>query len=140
VALLLVAVYVALDWISFIHDYKDVPITPWNPGLGIVFGMMLRMGARYCVVLFVGVAIGELVLLHSSLPLLALLGVSAAIAAGYGAVAFTARRLLRLDAELNRLRDVLVLLGAGISGAFLAVGLLLSFLLFVARLEWPDIP
>jgi hypothetical protein len=28
--------YVVLEWISFIHEYKSVPITPWNPGLGLV--------------------------------------------------------------------------------------------------------
>ena len=46
------AAYVMLEWLSFIHEYKGVPITPWNPGLGVVFALMLSAGARYGVVLF----------------------------------------------------------------------------------------
>jgi two-component system, LuxR family, sensor kinase FixL len=140
VGALFVAVYAALDWMSFIHEYKDVPITPWNPGLGIVFGLMLRDGPRYILVLFAGVAIGEVVLLENSLPWPAILGVSAAIAGGYGAVAFTARHVFRLDADLNSLRDVFVLLGAGIAGACLAVALLSAFLLLDSRLAWAEVP
>src|SRR5262249_54415434 len=30
------AAYVILEWVSFIHEYKGLPITPWNPGLGAV--------------------------------------------------------------------------------------------------------
>jgi hypothetical protein len=25
-----IAAYVLLEWVSFIHEYKGVPITPWN--------------------------------------------------------------------------------------------------------------
>ena len=34
-----IATYVLLEWLSFIHEYKGVPITPWNPGLGLVFAL-----------------------------------------------------------------------------------------------------
>jgi hypothetical protein len=47
-----VGAYVLLEWLSFIHEYKGVPITPWNPGLGVVFALMLYAGAHYGVVLF----------------------------------------------------------------------------------------
>jgi len=48
----LIAAYVLLEWVSFIHEYKGVPITPWNPGLGLVFGFIVLFGARFAAVLF----------------------------------------------------------------------------------------
>jgi hypothetical protein len=48
------AAYVILEWVSFIHEYKGLPITPWNPGLGVVFALMVFAGSRYAIVLFVG--------------------------------------------------------------------------------------
>src|SRR5687768_9601458 len=40
-ALAFLGAYIALEWISFIHEYKGLPVTPWNPGLGVVFALML---------------------------------------------------------------------------------------------------
>ena len=62
-----IAAYVLLEWVSFIHEYKGVPITPWNPGLGLVFGFMVLSGARYAAALFTGVVIAEIAVLHSNL-------------------------------------------------------------------------
>ena len=118
--------YIALEWISFIHEYKGLPVTPWNPGLGVVFALMLYSGARFGVVLFAGVLLAEIAVLRTDLPWPFILGVATIIAVGYGAVAFVARR--RLDVGLNHLRDVFLLLAAGAVGAVL-VALLLSLLL-----------
>jgi two-component system sensor kinase FixL len=118
--------YIALEWISFIHEYKGLPVTPWNPGLGVVFALMLYSGARYGVVLFVGVLIAEIAVLRTNLPWPFIIGVATIIAVGYGAVAFVVRP--RLDVGLNHLRDVFLLLAAGAVGAVL-VALLLSLLL-----------
>ena len=106
--------YVALEWISFIHEYKGLPVTPWNPGLGVVFALMLYSGARYGIVLFVGVLIAEIAVLRTNLPWPFIIGVATIIATGYGAVAFVVRR--KLDVGLNHLRDVLLLLAAGAVG------------------------
>ena len=37
----LLLAYVGLEWVSFIHEYKGVPVTPWNPGLGVVFALLV---------------------------------------------------------------------------------------------------
>src|SRR5215475_960532 len=107
---LFLAAYVALEWVSFIHEYKGVPITPWNPGLGVVFALMLSAGARYGAVLFAGVLIAEIAVLQSSLSWPIIVGIATTIAAGYAAITVIARRMLGLDPTLNRLRDVLLLL------------------------------
>ena len=118
--------YIALEWVSFIHEYKGLPVTPWNPGLGVVFALMLYAGARYWIVLFVGVLIAEIAVLRTNLPWPFIIGVATIIATGYGAVAFVVRR--RLDVGLNHLSDVFLLLAAGAVGALL-VALFLSLLL-----------
>ena len=89
--------YVALEWVSFIHEYKSVPITPWNPGLGVVFALMLLGGMRYSAVLFAGVVIAETTVLRTTLPWSIILGIAGIFALVYGAVAFVARERLRLD-------------------------------------------
>ena len=40
----LILVYVGLEWMSFIHEHKGVPVTPWNPGLGVAFGVIVLRG------------------------------------------------------------------------------------------------
>ncbi len=133
------AAYVGLEWISFIHEYKGLPVTPWNPGLGAMVALMILSGVRYAIVLFAGVLIAEFVVLRSSLNWPIVFGIAAIISGGYGAVAFVARKNLRLDVGLNRLRDVLGLLAVGMAGAAI-VALILSLLLLADdQLELADV-
>lgn len=133
------AAYVGLEWISFIHEYKGLPVTPWNPGLGAMVALMILSGMRYAIVLFAGVLIAEFVVLRSSLNWPIVFGIAAIISGGYGAVAFVARKNLRLDVGLNRLRDVLGLLAVGMAGAAI-VALILSLLLLADdQLELADV-
>ena len=103
---LALAAYVLLEWLSFIHEHKGLPVTPWNPGLGLLFALMVLGGARYAAVLFAGAIVAEIAVLRSSLSWPVIVGVAAIIACGYGVVATVARRYLRLDVGLNRLRDM----------------------------------
>jgi two-component system sensor kinase FixL len=133
-----IAAYVLLEWVSFIHEYKGVPITPWNPGLGLVFGCMMLSGARYSAALFVGAVIAEIAVLHSNLWWPIILGLAAIIAAGYGLVAKVARSYLRLDAGLNRLHDVVLLLASGVVGAVLVAVFMCLLLLADEKLDLAD--
>lgn len=133
------AAYVLLEWVSFIHEYKGVPVTPWNPGLGAVFALMLLAGARYGVVLFAGVIIAEVAVLRSSLSWPIILGIATIIAVGYAAMAAIARHALAFDAGLNHLRDVFLLLAGGGFGATI-VALFVSLLLVAdAQLDSGDL-
>jgi len=126
------AAYLILEWVSFIHEYKGLPITPWNPGLGVVFALMIFGGSRYGIVLFAGVILAEILALKSKLEWPIILSIAAIIAVGYGLVASVLCKHFRIDPGLNHLSDVLVLLFAGISGAIL-VALMLSMLLLTGR-------
>jgi signal transduction histidine kinase len=134
------AVYLLLEWVSFIHEYKGVPVTPWNPGLGAVFALMLFAGARYGVVLFIGVVIAEIAVLRSSLSWPIIIGIAGIIAIGYAGMTVIARRVLAFDAGLGSLRDVLLLLMGGGLGAT-TVAVLVSLLLVAdAQLDVGDLP
>jgi two-component system, LuxR family, sensor kinase FixL len=134
-----VAAYVLLEWVSFIHEYKGVPITPWNPGLGLVFGFMVLCGARYAAALFAGAVIAEIAVLRSNLWWPIIVGLAAIIAAGYGLVAKVARSYLRFDVGLNRLRDIVVLLGSGAVGALLVAVFICLLLLADEELDLADV-
>jgi two-component system, LuxR family, sensor kinase FixL len=131
--------YVLLEWLSFIHEYKGVPITPWNPGLGLILAFMILFGARFAVVLFAGTVIAEVAVLRSNLPWAVILGIAGIITVGYGLVAKLARDNLHLDAGLNRLRDVVVLLISGLLGALLVAVLICLLLLVDEALDLGDV-
>lgn len=136
----LLLAYVGLEWVSFIHEYKGVPITPWNPGLGLLFAFMVLKGApRYALLLFVGVLIAEFAVLRTSLEWYVVLSISLSISGGYAAVAIAVRRQLRLDVGLKRLKDVVELLGTALLGGS-AVAVMLSLVLVADRqLELADV-
>jgi two-component system, LuxR family, sensor kinase FixL len=133
-------VYLSLEWVSFIHEYKGVPVTPWNPGLGAVFALMLFAGARYSIVLFVGVVIAEIAVLRSSLSWPVIIGIASIIAIGYAGMTVIARRVLAFDAGLGSLRDVLLLLIGGGLGATIVAVLVSLLLVADAQLDIADLP
>lgn len=139
VAMAVVAVYVALEWLSFIHEYKGVPITPWNPGLGLVFAFIILYGLRYAVALFLGVLIAEVAVLRTNLGWHTVFGIAVIIALGYGLVAGLARDVLRLDSKLSRLRDVATLLVGGAAGAVVVAVFICLLLLADHRLDLADV-
>lgn len=138
-AALLVAVYLLLEWLSFIHEHKGLPVTPWNPGLGVMFAVMV-MGRFYApLALIVGVVLAEAFVLRSDLEWPVILAISLIIACSYAAVARFARLRLRLDVGLHRLSDIVVLLLSGTAGAVITAILLTVLLMAVGHFEVRDI-
>ncbi|MDX2203029.1 MAG: ATP-binding protein [Hyphomicrobiaceae bacterium] len=130
--LALLAVYVGLERLSFLHEHNDLPVTPWNPGLGVMFAMIILRGHRMGLVLFAGAFLGQVIVVRSELPWGVLLAMSAAIALSYTAVAAMAGRQLDLAPQLLRTRDILILVVAGLVGA-LAEATQLWLLLIATR-------
>jgi signal transduction histidine kinase len=121
--------YVALEWVSYTHEHLGVPVTPWNPGVGIAFGLIVLKGAAYGLALLAGVVVAEVLVLQTQLAWPAVLAVAVVVAATYTVAAVFARRQLHLSA-MGDVRDVLVLLSAGTLGAAV-VALLFSGLLLI---------
>lgn len=135
----LILVFVALESASFIHAHKGLPVTPWNPGLGVAFGVIVLRGAAYGLVLFASVVIAEIFVLQTDVAWPVILAIAAVIAASYTGAALVARGTLRLDVGLSHVRDVLVLLTAGVLGAAVVILLLAALLLTTNDLEIGDL-
>jgi two-component system, LuxR family, sensor kinase FixL len=133
------AAYLELEWISFIHEYKGLPVTPWNPGLGVVFALMVYVGPAGGLVLFAGVIAAEAVVLDTDLQWSVVVGLAALTATSYAVIAGLARRALGLDSTLSHLRDVLILLSGGLVGAVASGTLMTALLIAVGTLDWRDL-
>ncbi len=133
------AAYVALEWISFIHELNDIPVTPWNPGLGCIYFLMVLKGPAYGILLFAGVILGEVFILESQLSWFVIMTIGALVATAYAATAHAARNLLSLNKGLVNLRDVVVLLASGVAGAVMVALLLALLLIAVGRFQWLEI-
>jgi len=122
--LLYVAGYVLLDWISLIQPYAPFGISPWNPGTGLSFALVLLFGRRMLPFLFVGVLMSDLV--HRPLPLPWMVELTAAllISGGYAAALLALmHERLRFDPALSSMRDlVLLMVVAVVSAAVVACG------------------
>jgi signal transduction histidine kinase len=134
-----VVAYVALEWISFIHESNGLPLTPWNPGLGLAFACLILGGLLYGVALFAGVIVAEIAVLKSDLEWPVIIGIGAVLASGYTAVAVVIRNQFRLDVGLNHLRDVIILLLAAFIGSTLITLALAAVLLTGGKLGFGDI-
>ena len=136
---LYLAAYVILEWASFIHVHKGLPITPWDPGLGVAFALLIRGGAPGGLILFAGMVIAETLVLQNDVDWQIDIGVAAITALSYTSAARLLQRYFRIDPDLVHLRDVLMLLAAGFAGAVLNMVLLSAFLLAVGQFEMRDV-
>jgi two-component system, LuxR family, sensor kinase FixL len=133
------AAYVILAWVSFIHVHKGLPVTPWDPGLGVLFALMLFAGPWFGWVLFGGVVIAEALVFKNEVEWPIIIGIAAITSLSYASVTAIARQILRIDVGLSHLRDVLMLLAVGLAGAVLDTVLLTMFLLVIGQLNVRDI-
>jgi signal transduction histidine kinase len=115
--------YVALDWISFIGPYAPFGITPWNPGTGLSFALVLLFGQRMIPFLFISPLLSDLVQHQPPLPWLVELSTAVIIGGGYSvALMFLSHPRLRFDPALSSIRDLLLLMViAVVSVAFVAL-------------------
>jgi len=63
----LLLIWVLLDWVSSIHSYKGSLITPWDPGVGLLFAIIVRGGIFHGLTLFGGVVCAEFIVRHAEL-------------------------------------------------------------------------
>jgi signal transduction histidine kinase len=110
--------YVLLDWVSYIHPFTSVGITPWNPGTGLSFAVVILFGRRMVPYLFVSPLLADLVNLQMPLPWGVELLTAAVIGGGYAtASTFLLRSAVRFDRALPSLRDLLLLMLVATIGA-----------------------
>src|SRR5262252_6509666 len=122
IGVIYLAGYVLLDWISFIEPYAPFGITPWNPGTGLSFVLVLLFGLRMIPFLFVSPLLSDLVHQPLPMPWTVELASAALIGGGYSAaLAFLSRPGARFNPSLSSMRDLLLLIAVAVaSAAFVA--------------------
>jgi two-component system sensor kinase FixL len=132
--------YVCLDWVSFIHPLASFGITPWNPGTGLSFALVLLFGWRMIPYLFLAPIFSDAVNLPTPLPIGAALASATAIGAGYAAASlFLLRPALGFDAELRSLRDLLLLMLVAVVSAGLVASSYVAVMIAAGLLPVADL-
>ncbi len=123
IAVVYLAGYLLLDRISFIEPYAHFGITPWNPGTGLSFVLVLLFGRRMIPFLFIAPLLSGLIQIQPPLPLSVTLLSSVLVGGSYSvALVILLRPGLRFDPKLSSMRDLELLgLVAAVSAAFVAL-------------------
>ena len=132
--------YVFLDWVSFIHPLASFGITPWNPGTGLSFALVLLFGWRMIPYLFAAPILSDAVNLATPLPVGAALASAAVIGAGYAAASlFLLRPALRFDPQLRSLRDLALLMLVAVISAGLVAASYVAIMIAAGLLPVADL-
>lgn len=87
-----VALYVLLDWFSYVQPVLKLGITPWNPQAGLTLAFLLVYGPRWVPFTAVAALLSEVLVRQGSPVLPLVLGGSLWIALAYGLLAGLLRR------------------------------------------------
>ena len=113
VALMLFVGYLALDRISFIHEYSPLGITPWNPSSGLALAALVLYGLRLLPVVGAAAICADLLVRDLPVPGSPILSTALVITLCYGCAAAVLRRVLAPGEGLWRQRDVFALMAVG---------------------------
>jgi two-component system, LuxR family, sensor kinase FixL len=131
--------YVLLDWISFIEPYAHFNITPWNPGTGLSFALVLLFGRRMIPFLFIGPLLSDLIQIQLPLPLAVTLLVRGPDRWGYSAGLITLLRpAVRFDPTLSSMRDLILLMLVAAVGAALVASSYVAVMIATGLLPMKD--
>jgi two-component system, LuxR family, sensor kinase FixL len=114
-----VAVYLALDRISFIEPLHGVNITPWNPSTGVMLALLIVKGVRWSPVVLVAELISGATLPQIPILPAPLFVAAIVVTVGYASAAAILHHV-RFDASLRRSSDVVVLLLAASTSSDIA--------------------
>jgi two-component system, LuxR family, sensor kinase FixL len=132
--------YVFLDWVSFIHPLVSFGITPWNPGTGLSFVLVLLFGWRMIPYLVLAPILSDVVNLPTLLPIGVALASAAPIGTGYAAASlFLLRPGLRFDPELRSLRDLALLMLVAVVSAGLVASSYVAVMIAAGLLSVADL-
>ncbi len=123
-----IALYVFLDWVSFIEPLAGMHITPWNPDPALGLVLWLCIGKRAALPWMVALLLCEVVRgLPAGLP--ASLLMSVLLVAGYGSIGEVLRRRFSHATMIKDRYSLVTWLG------IVVVGLSLTALMFVGTLD-----
>lgn len=83
-----IAIYVILDWLSYIHATNTFGVTPWNPQPAVAIALLMFFGQRWLPAVFLAVLASELVVRGAGAAQVpAVVFTSLALALGFAATA-----------------------------------------------------
>ncbi len=127
IALYLVA-YVASDGLSYINEMVPIGVTPWNPPPGFSLAFVMLFGWPAAPWVLGALLAADATLRGMPSPVIGAVGADMALAATY-ILAGLALRRLRVDAGLERQRDIVALLAVGVIAALVgALGAVSSYI------------
>jgi two-component system sensor kinase FixL len=126
------ALYVFLDWISFVYPFGRLNITPWNPQIGFAFVMLLLGGGRLVPAVLVAPILADLITRPDDMPVPVSITVSLISGSLYALASLTLRNMsIRPELPPQRVRDLAVLLAAaGAAATLVAVFTVMAYVAF----------
>lgn len=121
--------YVLLDWLSYVHPFASLGITPWNPQTGLSFALILLFGAEFLPWLFVAPVLADILVRGFPLPIGAAVAASVIIGGGYSvATSVLMAPRLGFDPTLGARRSLLLLLGIAVASTAIVTAAYVSML------------
>jgi signal transduction histidine kinase len=129
-----VAIYVALDWVSFFQVLPGTGFTPWNPPPAASLALLVIKGLPFAPSLFVAGVTADVVVSGCTFGVPATLTTNAINAIGYTGVAAALRRFAHADQGLPRVADIVCLLLITGAGTFVVASFAVSAIVIVGSL------
>ena len=87
-----IALYLLLDWASYVEPVRHTDITAWNPNTGLAVALLLRCGERWAPLVALGIFVGGLLADAAPAPWRTLALAALYLAAVYSMAAWALRR------------------------------------------------
>ena len=130
------ALYVLLDWVSYIHPLQGINITPWNPQPALAIALLLWRPGHIGLV-WVGLLLAELVVRGGAGDWWAVSTASLALSWMYAAMARLLDRVLGPQPDLDTVRRLVGFMAVASAGSLLC-GVVYVVSQFATLLDAPD--
>jgi len=87
-----IALYLLLDWASYVEPVRHTGVTAWNPNTGLLMALLLARGERWAPVVAIGCFLGDLLIDDAPAPWRTTILTSLYVTAVYTAAAWALRR------------------------------------------------
>jgi integral membrane sensor domain MASE1 len=132
-----VALYQALDRLSFIGTLHGIGITPWSPTAGLAMALLIIKGLRYAPLIMAGELLSGATLPTPVPPVMPMFLGSLVVTAGYTGVVSVLRHV-GFQADLRRGSDIVLLLIATIIGSGLVASGFVGSYTVAEIVPWSD--
>ena len=133
-----VALYLALDRLSFIGALHGIGITPWNPTAGLAMALLIIRGLRYAPLVMAAEVLSGAVLPVVSPSAVAIFLGSLIVTAGYTGAAAVLRHAGLETSLLRRSSDIVLILIAAIIGSGLVASGFVGSYALAGVIPWSD--